>query len=417
MEINWKRNLAFAWLSQVLSLMGFAFAMPFTAFYIQKDLGISDPQKAKVWMGIFEACGYISLAVMAPIWGILADRHGRKLMMVRANFGGAFFVGLMAFAPNAPVFAALRFLQGAFTGTVSAAQTLVASYTPYNRQGMALGMMSSALFLGLSLGNWLGGEFAYRYGYKNAFLMAGVILFLSAMVVVFGIDERFRREANGGEGPSGISLRGVAGPILLLLAVMAFVARFDAPMLPFLVQEIHGGVQGAELWVSRVNVMYCIGAFLAGFLLGWVADRVAPPKVARVCAVATGLCMVPQALAARFAPLMAARLGMAFFAGGLDPVFQIWLARVTPAERRGSIFGWAVTVKSIGWGISPCLSVLVGVRYGVRSCFAVSAVLFILLIPLIGFVAGKVSRPGANGGGVEASPVALRSASDAKTGL
>ena len=377
--------------------MGFAFAMPFTAFYIQKDLGIHDPEKAKVWMGILEASGYISLAVMAPIWGILADRHGRKLMMLRANFGSALFVGLMAFAPNVQTFMVLRLIQGAFTGTVSAAQTLVASYTPYHRQGMALGMMSSALFAGLSLGNWLGGEFAYRFGYKNAFLMAGAILFLSGLIVVFGIEERFHRKGNGdGEGPSGIALRGIAGPILLLLAAMAFVARFDAPMLPFLVQEIHGDVHGAELWVSRVNVMFCAGAFLAGFILGGVADRVAPPKLARVCAVVTGLCMIPQALAVGFAPLMAGRLGMAFFGGGLDPVFQIWLARITPAERRGSIFGWAVTVKSIGWGISPLLSVLVGVTYGVRSCFFVSAVLYILLIPLIGFVAGKMKRPGTN---------------------
>jgi DHA1 family multidrug resistance protein-like MFS transporter len=397
MKVNWKRNLVFAWLSQVLSLMGFAFAMPFAAFYIQKDLGISDPVKAKVWVGAFEASAYISLAVMAPIWGILADRYGRKLMMLRANFGSAFFVALMAFAPNVQAFMVLRLIQGAFTGTVSAAQTLVASYTPDHRQGMALGTMSSAVFAGLSLGNWLGGEFAYRFGYKNAFLLAGAILFLSGLIVVLGIQERFQKETNAeGDRPSRISLRGIAGPILLLLAVMAFVARFDAPMLPFLVQEIHGEVKGAELWVSRVNVLYCVGAFLAGFIWGWVADRVAAPKMARVCAVATGACMIPQALATAFAPLMGGRLGMAFFGGGLDPVFQIWLARVTPAERRGSIFGWAVTAKSVGWGLSPCLSVLVGVVFGVRSCFFVSAVLFVLLIPLIDFVAGKVSHPATN---------------------
>ena len=375
--------------------MGFAFAVPFTAFYIQKDLGITDPAKAKVWMGISEACAYLSLAIMAPIWGLLADRYGRKIMMVRANFGSALFVGLMAFSPNILVFCLLRFIQGAFTGTVSAAQTLVASYTPYHRQGTALGLMSSAVFLGLSLGNWLGGEFAYRYGYKRGFLMAGLILFLSCLVVIFGVKERFHRGADA-DTPSGISLRGIAGPILVLLAAMAFVARFDSPMLPFLVQEIHGGMEGAELWMSRVNVMYCIGAFLAGFLLGAVADRVAPPRLARVCAVAAALCMIPQALTTGFAPLMIGRLGMAFFAGGLDPVFQIWLAQITPAERRGSIFGWAVTVKSIGWGLSPCLSVLVGVRYGVRSCFFGSALLYLLLIPLITFVSAKVIHPGPN---------------------
>ncbi|MEW6355512.1 MAG: MFS transporter [Planctomycetota bacterium] len=398
--VNWKKNLVFAWMSQVLSLTGFAFAMPFAAFFIQEDLRITDPAKAKAWMGAFEATAYISLAIMAPIWGILADRFGRKMMMLRANLGGAVSVALMAFAPNIQTLILLRILQGAFSGTVSAAQTLVASYTPDHRQGMALGTMSAAIFAGSSLGNWAGGEFAYRFGYRNAFLAAGAILALSCVLVIFGIEERL--DPNGAPANSETSKEadrsmGLAGPILLLLAAMAFVGRFDSPMLPFLVQEIHGKVQGAELWVSRVNIMFCIGAFLAGFIWGWVADRVAPPKMARVCAVATGLCMIPQALVMSFAPLMASRLGMAFFGGGLDPVFQIWLAKVTPAERRGAIFGWAVTVKSVGWGISPMLSVLVGVTYGVRWCFGLTALLYVLLIPLIGFVARRVTHPATDG--------------------
>lgn len=397
-EINWKKNLCFAWVSQVLSLMGFAFAMPFVAFYIQKDLGISDPDKAKMWMGAFETCGYISLAIMAPIWGLVADRFGRKLMMLRANFGAAVTVGLMGLTPNIQILLLLRFIQGGLIGTVSAAQTLVASYTPYNRQGTALGIMSSAVFAGQSLGYWLGGEFAYRFGYKAAFWMAAGILFLSVLVVVLGIEERFERNEHREKDTfGGFSIRGLAGPILLLLAVMAFVARLDSPMLPFLVQEIHGEVRGAERWVSRVNVMFSAGAFLAGFIWGWVADRVAPPKMARICAVATGASMIPQALASSFMPIMVGRFSMAFFGGGLDPVFQIWLARVTPADRRGSIFGWAVTVKSVGWGVGPCLSVWVGVNYGVRACFLVAAIFYILLIPLISFVASRVTHPATNG--------------------
>lgn len=381
--------------------MGFAFAMPFAAFYIQEDLGVKDPARAKAWMGAFEATAYISLAVMAPVWGLLADRFGRKIMMLRANFGSAITVGLMAFVPNIHTLILLRFIQGAFTGTVSAAQTLVASYTPDHRQGMALGTMSAALFAGSSLGNWAGGEFANRYGYRGAFIAASVILFLSGLLVAIGIEEHLappthpRLTKPGGPRGEG---KGYAGPILFLLAIMAFVARFDSPMLPFLVQNIYGQARGAELWVSRVNVMYCAGAFLAGFIWGWVADRVAPPKMARLCAVATGLTMLPQAFATTFAPLMVARLSMAFFGGGLDPVFQIWLARVTPAEKRGSIFGWAVTVKSIGWGIGPLLSVAVAVAsHEVRYCFLVASILYILLIPVIGFVAARVTHPATEG--------------------
>ena len=389
----------FAWLSQVLSIMGFAFAMPFVAYYLQEDLGVTSVEDAKVWTGVFLIAAPLSLGIMSPIWGILADRYGRKLMMLRANLGASVVLILMGFAPNVAVLVLLRFLQGAFTGTVTAAQTLVASYTPERRHGMALGAMSAAIFAGSALGVYTGAKFAHAYGYRLAFVASGVLTFLAFALILFGVRERFvpperRRRPWRPRLPSV----GLGGPILLLVMATACVRQFDIPALPFLVQQIcWGNIKEAGLWVADISVMFAIGAFLSGFTLGWVADRCRPANMAKVCAVGASLAMIPQMLAVTFAPLLVGRFFMAFCAGGLDPVFQIWLARVTPRGKRGAVFGWAVTAKSFGWVVGYGTSTFVAREWGARYSFFVAAELFVLLVLLITFVTARVRHPATEG--------------------
>lgn len=397
--ISWKRNLGFAWLSQLLSIMGFSFAMPFVAYYIQKDLGIADPEDAKVWTGLFMIAAPFSLGFMAPIWGVIADRYGRKLMMLRANFGAAAVLVLMGMAPSVGFLVLLRFVQGAFTGTVTAAQALVACYTPERRHGLALGSMHAAIFTGMSLGNYAGGKFAHAYGYKNAFFASGAIVFVSALLVLFGVRERFERKP-APQIRSGRRIRmpslGIGLPILGLILYLGMVREFDKPMLPFLVQEIHGQVSGSELWMSRVNVLFCLGAFASGFVIGPLADRFAAISMGWVCAIGAGLCVIPQALATSFAPLMISRVGMAFFAGGMDPVIQSWLSRVTPPDRRGAVFGWSVTAKSLGWVVGLSSSLFVGRAFGHRYAFMTMCFLYFAMIVVFRATAAVVNRMQAN---------------------
>jgi MFS transporter, DHA1 family, multidrug resistance protein len=399
--ISWKRNLAFAWVSQVLSIMGFSFALPFIAFYIQKDLGVTDEAEAKYWTSMCMGAVFLSLAVAAPLWGILADRYGRKLMMLRANLAAAVIVALMGVVPNVEMLCVLRLIQGMFTGTMTAAQALVASYTPQNRQGIALGSMSAAVFGGHALGSWCGAEFADTFGYSATFYMGGGILLLAFFLVLFGIREEFERpkpiELSEGKRRLRLPSLGYGGPILLLIAAVPLARRFDGPMLPFLLQDIFR-LQGsgdfqklASLWAGRTMAFVGLGAFVGGFVWGRISDRVAPRRMAKACAFAAALCLIPQMLAWSIMPVVGGRMAMAFFGGGLDPVFQIWLARVTAPDRRARIFGWAVTAKAIGTGIAVTASGSVGVMWGARHAFFCALMLHILLIPLVSFVAVRVT--------------------------
>ena len=398
--INWKTNLACALSSQLLCIMGSMFSMAFVAYFIQTDLGVTDVKQAQMWNWLFNIATPISLAVMSPVWGAAADRYGRKIMMLRANLGSAVLLAAMGLAHSVETLMVLRLAQGVLTGTVSAAQTLVASHTPERRQGVALGAMTSAVFAGSALGSWRGGVFSHAFGYRNAFFASGAILFVSALLVLLGVRENFQRPAVA-PGKAGAPGRRPGprawAPILALMAAVGVARQFDAPTLPFLAQLAHGGVEGAELWMSRVLMAFAAGALAGSSLLGWLADRVAPPTVAKLCALCAGLCVIPQMLATSLGPLLWGRLGLAFFAGGLDPVLQMWLSRVTPRAQRGQAFGWAVTAQATGWTLGPSLSTWLSIHYDVRTSYFAMSELYILLIPLITRVSAWVVHPATRG--------------------
>ena len=114
------------------------------------------------------------MTIFAPIWGWLSDRYGRKLMVERAMFAGGVITMAMGMIDDVYQLLILRLLSGAFTGTISASISLVASALPGRKLGFGLGMMQVAVFLGMSLGPWIGGMIADIVGYRLTFIAGGL---------------------------------------------------------------------------------------------------------------------------------------------------------------------------------------------------------------------------------------------------
>ena len=155
-SVNWKRNLWAVWLSQYLSLAGFGMCGPFIPLFIKDSLGVTDDAVRGVFVSAFTFIGLTSLCLANIVWGMVADRYGRKLMLLRASFGTAFFYPLMAFSPNVYWLIAIRGMAALFTGTVNPAQTLLVSTAPPERHGYVLGVISTAVWSGNMTGYLLG---------------------------------------------------------------------------------------------------------------------------------------------------------------------------------------------------------------------------------------------------------------------
>lgn len=157
---------------------------PVLALFL-KDLGADSGNQATLWSGLINAGGAGVMAITAPFWGVLSDRYGRKPMLLRSMFAAPFTVGLMGFATAPWHLLALRFVEGAFTGTVTASTALVAAASPKARLGYSLGLVQTAVFSGASPCPLFGGLLADQIGYRPTFAVSAALLGSAGVIVLF----------------------------------------------------------------------------------------------------------------------------------------------------------------------------------------------------------------------------------------
>lgn len=390
----WRRNLAFVSMAQFCATVGFGFALPFIPFFIKDSLGVTVESERSMWVGLFSASGHLALLIFAPVWGFLADIYGRRKMLLRANFLSAILMPLMAFVPNAGWLISLRFLIGCFAGTVTASQALIATNTPPDRMGFAMGTIVSVVGSGNLTGMLLGALVVERAGYTVAFFASGTLLLMAGLLVYFGARETFTCTTSLREklktGTFALPRFGGVWLLLVLMMLTAFVTNFERPFVPQLV-ELVSGEKSAKLWTSVALSGSALAGIIAGAVMGRLADRYSPPKVGVWSSLLAGVVTIPVGLANGLAALISARMGMAFFAAGLDPVFQIWLAKCAPADKRALFIGWGTCFRALGWFLCAAIAGGVAMLGGVRMVFIVTAVLFLLLAPCVNFTSARIA--------------------------
>ena len=386
MSRSWKKQMALIWASQFLSIMGFSFALPFAPYFLQQELGVVRHGELQLWVALFSASTAVTMAVAAPLWGLLADRYGKRLMLIRANFAGAVVMSLMGAAQTPLMLIVLRALQGALTGTMTAAQAFLASEIPRERRGLAVGGLSAAVFSGSMAGAFLGGFVAHWLGYRAAFYVSGGLLLAAGLLVLCCTREtaaRVSRPPGPDDAPASARVQWRALPatlygVLAMIGAIAFVRQFDLAFLPLLVQDIHGTLAGVSLWSGWLNACGSVAGLLAGLATGWLSDRWNPLRLVIVAAVVAAVFSGWQALAHTFTVLFPVRFGTVFFAGALEPALNAWLAKRVPEARHGVVFGLASTTRSIGWAVGPLVAGAVA-AVNLRAVFGVSSLGFLAL--------------------------------------
>jgi MFS transporter, DHA1 family, multidrug resistance protein len=390
----WKKNLIFIWFSQFVGTTGFSLCLPFAPFYIQQ-LGVTDPSQAKVWASLSASATALGLAIMAPVWGMLSDRYGRRMMLLRSQILAAFILAGMGLAPSVQFFIIFRFLQGAFTGTINATTTLVAVTTPEQKQGFALGAISAAQFTGFMTGPFVGGFLADSIGFRPTFFLGAALLLSAAILVFLNVKEHFVRPP-ADHRPRTSRVRAQFKLLLPLLPVMGLLflssmgRTFDSQLLPLYVQDIRGRLEGAARWTGAIHGVGALGAALSGFIIGRLADATSPKTIGKISALIAATAMLFTGFVSSLPPLFPLRFMLAFSSAGLDPVLQSWLSRATPPEKRGAVLGLASTVRSLGWGAAPLASGGIAVHYGFTTVYFVGCIVFILLATLMHVVGARV---------------------------
>jgi len=370
------------WVAQLFCIVGFSFVMPFMPFYI-RDLGVSNPRMVPIWAGLLGTGAGLAMAIMGPIWGSVADRYGRKIMVQRAMFGGAIVLTLMAFARNVHQLLALRIIQGTVTGTVPASIALISSVVPQARLGFCLGLMQMAVFGGASIGPYIGGIVADHFGYRLPFVVTGGLLFSGGILVLLGVRERFVRPTQTGQSPSAPLLQTLRTPgllpLLLVYLTMNLSASFAMPIFPLFVEEIVGTPDRAATETGILLAITGIAAAVSAAMLGRLGDRLGYKTSLVSSTILAGLMCFPHAAAQTVWQLVLLRIVFGLGIGGMIPAMNAMVATTVSRASVGRAYGFTVTASALGWAIGPALGGWAASMLGYRVPFVIAGGLLLLV--------------------------------------
>jgi DHA1 family multidrug resistance protein-like MFS transporter len=378
--LSWKSNLIALFAAQTCVMIAFSFVFPFIPLYV-RDLGVTNNADAARWAGAISAAAAVTMAFAQPVWGNLADRYGRRIMVLRSIGAAGVTLTLMGFVNHPWQLLVLRFLQGAFTGTVAASNALIATSVPRDRLGSSLGLMQVALFVGTALGPLVGGVIADWLGFRTACFAAGILMVLAFVLVSTLVRENFTPPPADAPHESILadSRKMLAVPGLLMILVVTFLIQFGASVVaPVLALFIHE-LTNAKNAASAAGVIMAgtgVASAFAAVTVGRLGDKLGHRRVLPVCLLGAALTCLPQAYVHGTGELFAWRFILGLFLGGLMPSATALLANLVPSSKRGSAFGLAGTSLSLANAAGPLTGAFLGGALGMGSVFLATSIFY-----------------------------------------
>ncbi|MCY7071569.1 multidrug efflux MFS transporter [Streptococcus oralis] len=374
-EISWKENLRVAWFGSFLTGASISLVVPFMPIFVEQ-LGIERNQVA-FYAGLAISISAVSAALISPIWGILADKYGRKPMMIRAGLAMTITMGGLAFVPNIYWLLFLRLLNGVFTGFVPNATALIASQVPKDKSGAALGTLSTGVVAGTLTGPFVGGLVAEIFGIRNVFLLVGTFLFLAAILTIFFIKEDFQPVAKEKAIPTKEVFSSFKYPRLLAnLFLTSFVIQFSAqsigPILALYVRDL--GQSENLLFVSGLIVSSMgFSSMMSAGILGKLGDKVGNHRLLVAAQIYSVIIYLLCAHATSPLQLGLYRFLFGLGTGALIPGVNALLSKMTPKSGISRIFAFNQVFFYLGGVIGPMAGSAVAGYLGYHAVFYATA--------------------------------------------
>lgn len=374
---DWQRNFKIAWIGTFFTGASFSIVMPFMALYIE-ELGIKGDM-VEWYAGLSVAISALASALVSPIWGRLADRYGRKPMMIRASMVMTFTMGGLALVPNVFWLLFLRTLNGLFAGYVPNATALIASQVPQNRSGYALGTLSTGLTAGVLIGPLLGGTLSEAFGMRGTFLLVGLILFICCLLTIFGLREDFQPVEKGemmtlSQVFARIPSKSMLIGLFVTSMIMQISAQSIAPMLALYIRYL--GQRDNILFYSGLIVSAMgFSSLLSTPYLGKLGDRIGNHRLLLMGLFYSFILYFLCGFAGSALQLGILRFAYGFGVGALMPSVNSLLTKMTPKEGISRIFSFNQSFSYIGQVLGPFVGSAVATGLGYRWVFFVTAMI------------------------------------------
>jgi len=402
---SWQRNMYALTAASFLMFTAFGFVFPFLPLFIA-ELNVGDLHQVELWAGITSFAQALVLAFCSPIWGAIADRRGRRLMVLRAAFAGGIIIGLLGLSQNIWQFMGLRIIQGTLTGVVAATTALASTFVPKQRIGFALGLLQMALFGGNAIGPLMGGFSADRLGYRWSFAVSAALMLSAGVITLLFVREQFVPP------PPGQGSRGLAGlwqdirergrdKQLIIMMVVLFSVQYGInvvlPILPLFVENL----DASESPATATGLIYTVAGLVAAassVVMGRIGDRVGYRRMLIAMAFGAGLLYIPQAFVRGVAQLVALRGLLGIFDGGLLPSANALIASSSDDKNsrssHGTTYGLVYLANGFGFAFGPLSGGIISATLGLRSVFILTAAILLAVAVYLPFGVKAPARKG-----------------------
>ena len=384
----WKKNLFVLSIAVFIAGIAFSEIMPFLSLYINTLSNFSH-QQLNFWSGIVYSGTFIVSAVVSPWWGKLADKKGRKPMILRAGIGMSVVIACMGLVQNVWQLLLLRMLQGVFSGFISNSNALVATETPKTNSGQALGTIASAITAGTLLGPLVGGALTSIFSYRITFMITGGLLLLCSILVLFLVHEDDFKPVTAKklDKASGV-IKSLRSPHLifgLLLTTLIIQAANNSinPIVSLYVRQLLNGHDNVVFISGVIAALPGIATFLVASRFGALGDKIGTHKIIVAGFIAASIFFFLTAFVRNTVELGILRFLVGFSDACLFPQVQTMLTKNSPAAVTGRIFSWNQSAMYIGNIVGPLLGSFVSGMFNYSMVFIVTTV--IVLINLLLF--------------------------------
>ncbi|EMM1154917.1 multidrug efflux MFS transporter [Citrobacter freundii] len=382
---SWRVNLISVWFGCFFTGLAISQILPFLPLYISQ-LGVTSHEALSMWSGLTFSVTFLISAIVSPMWGSLADRKGRKLMLLRASLGMAIAILLQAFATNVWQLFLLRGVMGLTSGYIPNAMALVASQVPRERSGWALSTLSTAQISGVIGGPLMGGFIADHVGLRAVFCITAALLVVSFLVTLFLIKEGVRPTIKKSERLSGKSVfASLSHPALVIslfftTMVIQLCNGSIGPILALFIKSMVPDSSNIAFLSGLIASVPGISALISAPRLGKLGDRIGTERILMATLIFAVVLFFAMSWVTTPLQLGVLRFLLGFADGAMLPAVQTLLVKYSSDQITGRIFGYNQSFMYLGNVAGPLMGATVSAMAGFRWVFIATASIVLINI-------------------------------------
>ncbi|RAV20493.1 MFS transporter [Paenibacillus contaminans] len=395
MDFSWKRNLFILWVGCFLVSMAYSVSIPFMSIFLQDDLGVDNHLEA--WTGVIFAITFLAGALIAPFWGSLADKYGRKPMMLRAGICLSACYFLYYVVSNPYELIAVRIVEGLLAGYIPSAVAMVATNTPEKHLGYALGTISTASAAATIIGPLLGGVVSHYVGPRDTFMLSGCMVFVAFVIALLWVKEpslkksEAKRSSVFQDFKVAAANRTLMGALLIVFITSTSIMIIE-PLLTIYVLKLGSSQSSASLHAGIIFSAVGFATLIAAPRWGRLGTRIGYEKVLFIGLIGGGVGNLLQILFHDLVGFGSLRFAYGLFFAAVFPALNAFIAKNTDPDFRSRAFSLNQSANQMGLLLGPLIGGVAATQIPIPIVFVITGIMLLAVAALLKMPRFSISK-------------------------